>query len=77
MMALVAMGGRGASHLNFRNFQVNMAPIKVAREPNTISGSVAPIKILDSRQPTNSPGMAAGVKKGKMVRASEKRSWTA
>ena len=77
MTALARMGGSGANHLCPRNIHVSTAPINVAREPNIISGSAAPTKILDKRQPTNSPGMAAGVKKGKMVSASEKRSWMA
>ena len=33
----------------------------------------APVIRFDSRQPTNSPGIAAGVKYGRMVRASEIR----
>ena len=51
-----------------------MAPMSVAMVPKIISGSAQPVKILESRQPTVSPGMAAGVKKGRIVRASEKRN---
>ena len=38
--------------------------------PNIISHIAAPPKMLDNRQPTNSPGIAAGVKYGRIVSAS-------
>ena len=42
--------------------------------PKTISGRAQPAAIFPSRQPIYRPGMAAGVKKGRTVRASEKRT---
>ena len=56
-------------------YQVPMAPISVGRGPKMMSGSAEPMTIFPRRQPINSPGMAADVKKGRTVRASEKRTW--
>ena len=71
------MGGRGASHLCLRSAQVPSAPTKVAREPNTTSQGAQPVIMLLRRHPTNKPGTAAGVKKGRTVKASENRTWMA
>lgn len=61
-MALATMGGTGASHLYLRSLYVKIAPARVVRLPKIISGRAQPVKILDSRHPMKSPGMAAGVK---------------
>ena len=74
---LATMGGRGASHLQRRSRYVPTAPSSVARLPKTTSQMMAPVNRLLIRHPRNRPGMAAGVKKGNMVSASEKRSWMA
>ena len=70
MSVLAIIGGKGASHLFFLNAYVPIAPISVAILPNIISHIAAPPKMLDNRQPTNSPGIAAGVKYGRIVSAS-------
>lgn len=49
---------------------------QVAILPNTISGRIAPPRILPIRHPTKSPGIAAGVNIGKIVSASEMRTCT-
>jgi hypothetical protein len=59
-----------------RSFHVKNAPINVAILPNTISGRIAPPRILPIRHPTKSPGIAAGVNIGKIVSASEIRTCT-
>ena len=59
-----------------RSFHVKNAPIRVAILPNTISGRIAPPRILPIRHPTKSPGIAAGVNIGKIVSASEIRTCT-
>ena len=72
-MVLAAMGGIGASHLLLRKIRVPRAPSSVAILPKIISGIAQPVNRLLNRQPVNKPGTAAGVKKGKIVSASEKR----
>ena len=54
-----------------------MAPRNVASEPKMTSGSAQPVRILLRRHPIVRPGIAAGVKKGMIVSASEKRTWMA
>ena len=56
------------------NAQDPKAPSSVARVPKITSGSTHPVRILLRRQPSVRPGIAAGVKKGMIVRASEKRT---
>ena len=64
------IGGTGARYLLlFLSCQVKKAPINVARLPNTISGTIAPPRMLPSRHPIKSPGIAAGVNAGRIVRA--------
>jgi len=59
---------------SFRRAKVPIAPISVARLPKTRSYGNAPVIKLDSRQPINSPGIAAGVKYGRIVNASDIRN---
>ena len=54
-----------------------IAPSKVAIVPNIISNIAAPESKLNNRQPIVNPEMAAGVKNGRIVRASEIRIWIA
>ena len=68
------MGGTGAKYLCFFKAYVPSAPIKVARLPKITSHTAQPEKMFPSRQPTKRPGIAAGVKAGRTVNASEKRS---
>ena len=56
-----------------RSIYVPTAPIKVAILPKIMSGRIAPPRMFPIRHPTNSPGIAAGVNNGKIVRASEIR----
>ena len=70
MTVLARMGGTHTNHLCFLTYHEPAAPISVARLPNTTSRGMAPQSRLESRHPTNSPGTAAGVKKGRMQRAS-------
>lgn len=89
MIVFAAIGGSGASHAprdmppgrvrevffpSFRRAKVPIAPISVARLPKTRSYGNAPVIKLDSRQPINSPGIAAGVKYGRIVNASDTRN---
>ena len=53
------------------------APSRVASEPKRMSHTTAPVIRLASRHPTNSPGTAAGRKKGRTHSASEIRTWIA
>lgn len=71
------MGGSAHSQRFFRRAQLPTAPRNVARVPKMISGSAHPVSVLLRRQPIVRPGIAAGVKKGRIVSASEKRTWTA
>ena len=75
MTVLAKMGGRQASQRFFRSSRVPTAPSRVARLPKITSQTTQPDRMLDSRQPMNSPGTAAGKKQGRMVSASEKRTW--
>ena len=56
------------------NKKVKMAPIKVARLPNIMSGRIAPPKTFPIKHPINNPGIAAGVKIGRIVKASAIRT---
>lgn len=71
MTVFESMGGTGESHLNFRKKYVPSAPKSVARLPKIMSKSAPPTIMLESKQPTNSPGTAAGVKYGSTVSASD------
>ena len=72
-----AIGGSTQRNgLFLRNKYVKKAPIKVARLPNIISGKIAPPNTFPTRQPINNPGIAAGVKAGRMVKASAIRTCT-
>ena len=51
------------------------APMRVAMLPKTMSGRMAPPKILPIRHPMNRPGTAAGVNSGRMVSASAILTW--
>lgn len=62
MIVLATIGGTGASHLCFLNRYVPIAPISVAMLQNTTSHTIAPPRMLAIIQPTNNPGIAAGVK---------------
>ena len=44
--------------------------------PKMTSGRTAPPMKFARKQPTKSPGTAAGVKNGRIVSASEMRTWT-
>ena len=76
MIVFTMIGGSGAkSGLLFRNLYVRKAAVKLARLPNIMSGRMTPgDKALPSKQPTNNPGIAAGVNTGRMVKASEMRT---
>ena len=66
--AFARIGGRGDSQVKsffcfsslpraaFPSIHVPIAPIRVAREPKMISGSMAPVTRLAIRQPIKSPG---------------------
>ena len=76
-MVLAAIGGIGAAHICLRSIYVPTAPRKVARLPKIISSGIHPVKRLLRIQPAVRPGIAAGVKNGRIVSASEKRTCTA
>ena len=76
--ALTITGGKSAKsgrplNLIFLKRRVNMAAISVASVPKTISSKLKE-PIFAIKQPTVRPGIAAGVKMGKMVSTSEKRN---
>ena len=73
--ALLRIGGRNASNPFLRRMRVPTAPSKVAMLPKMMSIRQQPVKMLLSRQPMNKPPIAAGVKIGSMVRASDNRIW--
>ena len=50
------------------------APSSVAMLPKMISQMMPPVIRLEIRHPMKRPGMAAGVKTGRMQSASEKRT---
>ena len=75
MFAII--GGKVARILCFRRKYVPKAPIRVARLPNMISHEAQPVRIFARTQPIKSPGIAAGVKMGSRVRASENLTCTA
>ena len=73
---LERIGGTGARKgCAFRNFHVKKAPIRVARLPKITSGINAPPMRFPRMHPINRPGIAAGVKTGRIVRASAMRTW--
>ena len=70
------IGGRTArTGLLFRSNLVPTAPTSVANDPNITSGNGAPHKILEKKQPIVSPGTAAAVKTGRIVRDSDILTW--
>ena len=70
------IGGTGARKgCALRSFQVKKAPARVAKLPQMTSGSRAPPTVLPIRQPMKRPGIAAGVNTGRIVSASEMRTW--
>ena len=70
-IVLAMIGGSGArKELFLRRVYVKQAAIRVAKLPKIISGMIAPPNIFPIRQPINNPGIAAGVKNGRMVRDS-------
>ena len=71
MTALERTVGRGTSHRFFRSRYPPTAPMRVARLPKITSTGMAPPSRFPRTQPTNRPGMAAGVNMGRMVNASE------
>ncbi len=78
MIMFDTIGGIGASHgESLRSFLVKNAPISVAIDPKITSQIAQPVRRFERKHPTKSPGMAAGVKYGRMVSASEKRTWMA
>lgn len=77
MRVLAIMGGKVARILCFFRKYVPKAPSKVAILPKTTSHIAQPVRIFARTQPAKSPGIAAGVKIGRIVRASEKRTCTA
>ena len=66
-----SMGGKQARYLFFLRQYVPIAPMRVARLPNTISYMVQPVRIFEMRQPRKSPGTEAFIKHGRMQSASE------
>ena len=73
----VIIGGNVARSLYFLRKYVPNAPIKVARLPKTISHKAQPVKTFARMQPAKRPGIAAGVKSGRIVKASENLTCTA
>ena len=73
MIALASIVGRGASHKCFLSICAPIAPISVAREPNTISRMFPDVRRFASTHPMVRPGIAADVKQGSTHKASEKR----
>ena len=71
MNVLASIGGRVAMILCFLRKYVPKAPIKVARLPKITSHNAHPVRTFASTQPIKRPGIAAGVKIGRIVRASE------
>ncbi len=73
--AFISTGGSGAIIYFFLNTYVSVAAISVDKEP-TITSTIPtpPINRLLNKQPTNNPGIAAGVNTGKIVNASAKRT---
>ena len=63
--------GRVARILCFLRKYVPIAPIKVARLPKTTSHKAQPVSTFARTQPAKRPGIEAGVKRGRIVRASE------
>ena len=71
------IGGDVARILCFFRKNVPNAPTKVARLPKTTSHKAQPVRMFARRQPIKSPGIAAGVKMGRIVKASENLTCTA
>ena len=73
-MVLDMIGGSGPRNGCCLRRYVKNAPASVARLPKIMSGRIAPPRILAVRHPINKPGIAAGVKSGRIVSASEMRT---
>lgn len=71
---LAIIGGRGISQRYLRRKYVPIVPMRVAKEPNTMSRIDAPIKKFASKQPMDNPGIAVAVNAGKIQRHSENLS---
>ena len=79
IMAFIITGGKKAKigmplNLMSRSIYVKNAAARVAKVPKTISGMLSVEPIFEIKQPMVSPGIAAGVKTGKIVSTSEIRS---
>ena len=75
---LAIIGGTGAKNLFcFLRAYVAKAASRVVKLPNITSIKIPPVNKLLSKHPTKRPGIAAGRKNGKIVRASESRTWMA
>ena len=67
--------GSGMSHGVFRSSRAPMAPKRVTKLPATTSIMTPPPIRFAIRQPTYRPGIAALVKKGRIIRAFATRTW--
>ena len=74
ILAAVCAKGRTVLHGAATEPEVPAAAISVASEPIAISHGMHPVTRLAIRQPTNSPGTAAGVKTGRTQSASDSLS---
>ena len=70
MKAFNRTGGRMARYL-LGIFEVKYAAARVVRLPNIKSTGPRPPIILAKKHPTNKPGIASGIKKGKIVITSD------
>lgn len=77
MNVFAIIGGMVAMIWCFLRKYVPNAPSNVARLPKTTSHKAQPVRTLARIQPIKSPGIAAGVKIGRMVNASENLTCTA
>ena len=77
MNVFAIMGGKVARVLYFLRKYVPNAPIKVAMLPKITSHKAQPVSTFARMQPIKRPGIAAGVKMGRIVKASENLTCTA
>ena len=75
-MLLTTGGIQATAGLSF-NSRVPIAPSSVTMLPNTTSQAAQPVIRLATTQPTVRPGTAAAVNTGRIVSASERRTWIA
>ena len=71
------IGGIEARYLTLLSLEVTIAATSVARLPKTMSHRAHPVKRFDTMHPMNSPSIADGRYSGRMVSASDNRSWIA